>query len=237
VLAPQGIGVQVPSSAPIQNVHTLKGQPSPAGLSIVTSLSESASARSRSKRSDLCPISATCRRAPSSPVAFRAVIEPQHTRIAFAMPDELEIPIRDQVCDHLRDGSQERLDRLFAVDARHTNARRVRPRKRHLTRSVLQKSVERDQRRFLSGLSFLNRRESHLAKLSCPSQKHTLAEGQCPFRDGHLQPPLEPGLHVVVYLGIRGRQIYGTAAGRAGRLRFALGRAKRSDIWQTSRRR
>jgi hypothetical protein len=37
------------------------------------------------------------------------------------MPDEVEITIRQQVGDGFRDRSQERLDRLFAVDTSHTN--------------------------------------------------------------------------------------------------------------------
>src|SRR6266852_3660998 len=113
-------------------------------------------ARSRSKRGYLCAIAATCRRAPSSVVTFRTVIEPHDTSVAFAMPDEVEVTIREQVCDGFRDRSQERLDRLFAVDTSHPKVPGVVCRKHRMTRSVRQESVEGGQRRFLSGLSILN---------------------------------------------------------------------------------
>src|SRR5258708_7752801 len=132
-----------------------------------TSLKESDLACSRSKRSYLGAISATCRRAPSSAVAFSTVIEPQDTSLAFAMPDEVEVTIRQQVCDRFRDRSQERLDRLFAVDTSHTNVPRVVCRKHRMTRSVRQESVERDQRGVLPGLSIPNGRERNLTKVSC----------------------------------------------------------------------
>src|SRR5260221_11842071 len=62
---------------------------------------------SRSKRSGLCAISATCGRAPSSAVTLSAVIEPEDTGLAFAMPDEVEVNIREEVRDRLGDRSEE----------------------------------------------------------------------------------------------------------------------------------
>jgi hypothetical protein len=84
------------------------------------------------------------------------------------MPDEVEITIRQQVCDGFRDRSQECFDRLFAVDTNHTNAPCVVCRKHRMTRSAGQESVERRERRFLPRLSILNGRERYLTKLSCP---------------------------------------------------------------------
>jgi hypothetical protein len=84
------------------------------------------------------------------------------------MPDEVEVTISQQVCDCFRDRSQERLDRLFAIDTSDTSLSRVVCGKRRMTRSVRQESVERDQRGFLPGLLIHNGRERNLAKLSCP---------------------------------------------------------------------
>ena len=84
------------------------------------------------------------------------------------MPDELEITLRQEVGDRFRDRSQESLNRLFAVDTSHTNIPRDVCRKHCMTRRVRQESVERDQRRFLPGLSILNGRERNLTKHSCP---------------------------------------------------------------------
>ena len=61
------------------------------------------------------------------------------------MPDEVEVAIRQQVCDRFRDWSQELFDRLFAVDASHTNAPLVVRRKRRITWSIPQESIERDK--------------------------------------------------------------------------------------------
>ena len=92
------------------------------------------------------------------------------------MPDELEITPRQKVGDRLRDRSQERLNRLFAVDTSHANIPRVVCRKHCMTRSTGQESVERDQRRFLPRLSTLNGRERNLTQLSCPFKEYAVAE-------------------------------------------------------------
>ena len=86
------------------------------------------------------------------------VIEPHGAIVAFAVPDEVEITIRQQVGDRFRDRSQECIDRLFAVDTSHTDAIRVVCRKYHMTWSGRQESIERDQRRHLPQLSILNSR-------------------------------------------------------------------------------
>jgi NAD(P)-dependent dehydrogenase (short-subunit alcohol dehydrogenase family) len=123
-------------------------------------------------------------------MAFRTVIEPHDTSVAFAMPDEVEVTIRQQVCDRFRDRSQKRLNRLFAVDTSHMNVPRVVCRKRRMTRSVRQESVERDQRGLLPGLSILNGRERNLTKRSCPLRNRRCSSKGVPGtwlqRSGHL---------------------------------------------------
>ena len=85
-------------------------------------------------------------------MAFRTVIEPQDSRVAFAMPDEVEVTTRQQVCDCFRDRSQERLDCLFTVDTSHLNIPSVVGHKRGMTgpcaRNLLSATA-----RFFPGLS------------------------------------------------------------------------------------
>jgi len=59
------------------------------------------------------------------------------------MPHEVEVTVRQQVSDCFRDRSQECVGRLFPVHTSHTNVLRLVYRKRRVTLSLCQESVER----------------------------------------------------------------------------------------------